>query len=122
MKMVSISICFCVLGYLLVNSPAHTKGSLAKWISYGVEPCSRVVASGRKLEIRGKQWVGPSDVWFLIGWVSGFATAVNSAIDGPSNFYKGKADVDIVQWVISWCRDNPNGSLDSAMRALASHP
>ena len=48
------------------------------------------------MEVKGKKWTGPPEVWALIGWVSGFATAANSVIGSPPNYFKAMTDIDIL--------------------------
>ena len=116
----ALSTVVLLIWFVATNSPAHSANKTVKWISYGVEPCPKVVSTHAKMEVKGKKWTGPPEVWALIGWVSGFATAVNSAIGSPPNYFKTMTEIDMANWVASWCRDNPKHNLDKAMRVLAT--
>lgn len=118
MKLIQVLSIFIMLFSLLVNTQARAKNKL-KWTTYGVEPCSKVLSIHAQILVEGNKISGPPEVWTLIGWVSGFATAANSAIGSPPNYFKSMTDLDMVHWVASWCRDNPDHDLDKAMRVLA---
>ena len=109
-----------ILGLLAISVPAHATNKTVKWTSYGVEPCNKVLSTHARMTVKDNKVSGPPEVWSLIGWVSGFATAANSVIGSPPNYFKAMTDIDIVNWVASFCRDNPNHDLDYAMRTLAT--
>ena len=109
-----------ILGVLTINTPVDAANKKVFWASYGVEPCSKVLSTHARMTVKDNKVSGPPEVWSLIGWISGFATAANSVIGSPPNYFKAMTDIDIVNWVASFCRDNPNHDLDYAMRTLAT--
>ena len=102
------------------NSSADEAGQNASWTSYGVDSCSKVLSTHAQITIKNYKINGPPAAWTLIGWVSGFATAANSAIGSPKNYYKSMSNIEMLNWVASFCRDNPNKDADYAMRLLAT--
>ena len=102
------------------NASADEAGQNASWTSYGVDSCSKVLSTHAQITIKNYKISGPPAAWTLIGWVSGFATAVNSAIGSPKNYYRSMSNIEILNWVVSFCRDNPNKDADYAMRLLAT--
>ena len=70
------------------NASADEAGQNASWTSYGVDSCSKVLSTHAQITIKNYKISGPPAAWTLIGWVSGFATAANSAIGSPKNYYK----------------------------------
>ena len=119
MKTISVLFVLMVLWLLSMSTPAHTATKVVKWVSYGVKPCSQVLSTHARMTVKENRVKGPPEVWALIGWVSGFASAANSAIGSPPNYFRTMTDVDMVNWVASWCRKNPSYDLDKAMRVLA---
>lgn len=109
-----------VFGLGSTNASAGGAGQNAYWISYGVDSCSKVLSTHAQITIKNYEISGPPDAWTLIGWVSGFATAANSAIGSPKNYYKSMSNIEMLNWVASFCRDNPNKDADYAMRLLAT--
>ena len=102
------------------NASAGEAGQNASWTSYGVDTCSKVLSTHAQITIKDYEISGPPAAWTLIGWVSGFATAANSAIGSPRNYYKSMSNIEMLNWVASFCRDNPNKDADYAMRLLAT--
>ena len=102
------------------NASADEAGRNASWTSYGVDSCSKVLSTHAQITIKNYKISGPPAAWTLIGWVSGFATAANSAIGSPKNYYKSMSNIEMLNWVASFCRDNPNKDADYAMRLLAT--
>ena len=102
------------------NASADEAGQNASWISYGVDSCSKVLSTHAQITIKNYKISGPPAAWTLIGWVSGFATAANSAIGSPKNYYKSMSNIEMLNWVASFCRDNQNKDADYAMRLLAT--
>ena len=102
------------------NASADEAGQNASWTSYGVASCSKVLSTHTQISIKDYKFNGPPAAWTLMGWVSGFATAVNSAIGSPNNYYRSMSNIEILNWVVSFCRDNPNKDADYAMRLLAT--
>ena len=102
------------------NASADEAGQNASWTSYGVDSCSKVISTYAQITIKNYKISGPPAAWTLIGWVSGFATAANSAIGSPKNYYKSMSNIEMLNWVASFCRDNPNKDADYAMRLLAT--
>ena len=102
------------------NASADEAGQNASWTSYGVDSCSKVLSTHAQITIKNYKISGPPAAWTLIGWVSGFATAANSAIGSPKNYYRSMSNIEILNWVVSFCRDNPNKDADYAMRLLAT--
>ena len=102
------------------NASADEAGQNASWTSYGVDSCSKVLSTHAQITIKNYKISGPPAAWTLIGWVSGFATAANSAIGSPKNYYKSISNIQMLNWVASFCRDNPNKDADYAMRLLAT--
>ena len=109
-----------VFGLGTTNASADGAGKNASWISYGVDTCSKVLSTHVQITIKDYKISGPPAAWTLIGWVSGFATAANSAIGSPRNYYKSMSNIEMLNWVASFCRDNPNKDADYAMRLLAT--
>ena len=101
-------------------TPVHASTNERVWTSYGVEQCKTVTKITRNLKFEGNRIIPTPEVWKLIGWVSGFATAVNSAIGSPENYYKAMSQDEILLWVKGFCRENPEKDLDYAMRLLAT--
>ena len=102
------------------NASADEAGQNASWTSYGVDSCSKVLSTHAQITIKNYKISGPPAAWTLIGWVSGFATAANSAIGSPKNYYKSMSNIEMLNWVASFCRDNPKKDVDYAMRLLAT--
>ena len=102
------------------NASADEAGQNASWTSYGVNSCSKVLSTHAQITIKNYKISGPPAAWTLIGWVSGFATAANSAIGSPKNYYRSMSNIEMLNWVASFCRDNPNKDADYAMRLLAT--
>ncbi len=101
-------------------NPVYAATKERVWTSYGVEQCKTVTSITQNLKFEGNRIIPTREVWKLIGWISGFATAVNSAIGSPENYYKGMSQDEILQWVKGFCRENPEKDLDYAMRLLAT--
>ena len=101
-------------------NPVHSSTKEGVWTSYGVEQCKTVTSITQNFKFDGNNITSSPEVWKLIGWISGFATAVNSAIGSPENYYKGMSQDEILQWVKGFCRENPEKDLDYAMRLLAT--
>ena len=108
------------LSFGTTNASADEAGQNASWTSYGVDSCSKVLSTHAQITIKNYKISGPPAAWTLIGWVSGFATAANSAIGRPKNYYKSMSNIEMLNWVASFCRDNPNKDADYAMRLLAT--
>ena len=108
------------LSFGTTNASADEAGQNASWTSYGVASCSKVLSPHAQITINNYKISGPPAAWTLIGWVSGFATAANSAIGSPKNYYKSMSNIEMLNWVASFCRDNPNKDADYAMRLLAT--
>ena len=108
------------LSFGTANASADEAGQNASWTSYGVDSCSKVLSTHAQITIKNYKISGPPAAWTLIGWVSGFATAANSAIGSPKNYYKSMSNIEMLNWVVSFCRDNPNKDADYAMRLLAT--
>ena len=109
-----------VLGLGTTDASANGAAKEVSWTSYGVDSCSKVLSTHAQITIKNYKISGPPAVWTLIGWVSGFATAANSAIGSPKNYYKSMSNIEMLNWVASFCRDNPNKDADYAMRLLAT--
>ena len=110
-----------IIGLLSVSIKANAGQNTEVWSTYGVEPCSGVVTAHAQMTIINGQVTGPPEVWSLMGWISGFATAANSAIGSPVNYFKDMTNVEMVNWVASFCRVNPDKNIDYAMRLLATN-
>ena len=108
------------LSFGTTNASADEAGQNASWTSYGVDSCSKVLSTHAQITIKNYKISGPPAAWTLIGWVSGFATAANSAIGSPKNYYKSMSNIEMLNWVASFCRANPNKDADYAMRLLAT--
>ena len=108
------------LSFGTTNASADEAGQNASWTSYGVDSCSKVLSTHAQITIKNYKISGPPAAWTLIGLVSGFATAANSAIGSPKNYYKSMSNIEMLNWVVSFCRDNPNKDADYAMRLLAT--
>ena len=119
MKTISVPLGLMLLIMFSMSAPVYAVNKTVKWVSYGVKPCSQVLSAHTRMAVKGNIVKGPPEVWALIGWVSGFASAANSVIGSPPNYFRAMTDVDMVNWVASWCRDNPGHDLDKAMRVLA---
>ena len=105
---------------IVATSPIKAASIKAVWTSYGVGSCPEIASAHAQMSVKDNKISGPPDVWKLVGWVSGFATAANSAIGSPPNYFKDMTNLDIVNWVASFCRANPERDLDYAMRLLAT--
>jgi len=99
------------------------------FVSYGVKKCESVISlhkklikksDGNSLDIELRKISGHPELWYIHGWLLGFATAINSSIHGPPNFFKGMKEFEIINWTVNWCRKNPNETVDTAIRKLAT--
>ena len=95
-----------VFGLVTTNASADGAGKNVSWTSYGVDTCSKVLSTHAQITIKD--------------YKIGFATAANSAIGSPRNYYKSMSNIEMLNWVASFCRDNPNKNADYAMRLLAT--
>jgi len=100
--------------FLLVGSSSDSADKPAMFVSYGVKSCSEVILIFEQTKPKDG-----SRMAFINGWIAGFATAINSTIDGPPNFFKGMKDKEISEWIVAWCQNHPNQTIDTAIRRLA---
>ena len=117
--------------FLLNDTSTHAANKPGMFTSYGVRSCSsalsthaqmKAISKDKHSDLDVRKIGGPPEAWFLRGWILGFATAINSSINGPPNFFKGMSSLDMVNWVLSWCRNNPDATVDTAVRKLATQP
>ncbi|GBE06990.1 hypothetical protein BMS3Abin11_00088 [bacterium BMS3Abin11] len=50
-----------------------------------------------------------------IGWFQGYLTRVNLSISGKNDYFSDVSILDVLGWVGSWCRENPNKNVAKAM-------
>ena len=56
----------------------------------------------------------------VIAYVEGFATATNIWLEARKDHFKGMLAIDMVDWVISNCRENTLSTLGSSLTTLVS--
>ena len=88
------------------------------WVPHNTQSCSMVLSAHADIETTAKGWKGGTKGFRLIGYVSGWASAVNWAVKGKKDYFVGMKSTDITNWVASWCRSNPSKDLSDAMTAL----
>ena len=56
----------------------------------------------------------------VVAYVQGFATATNIWLEARKDHFKGMPAIDMVNWVISKCRENRLSTLGSSLTTLVS--
>ena len=131
MRYLSLVIFIAIFGFVFFSDSLSANKRQGMFVSYGVKECESVISIYKKLikksdedsrDIKLREINGHPELQYLQGWLLGFATAINSSIHGPPNFFKGMKEFEIINWTINWCKKNPSGTIDTAIRKLATQP
>ena len=129
MRYFGIFIFIAIFGFVFFSDEPLANKRQGMFVSYGVKKCESVISMYKKLtkksdknslKIELREINGHPELGYIHGWLLGFATAINSSIHGPPNFFKGMKELEIINWTVNWCRKNPNGTMDTAIRKLAT--
>ena len=131
MRYLSLVVFIAIFGFVFFNDSLSANKRQGMFVSYGVKECESVISIYKNLikksdedsrDIKLREINGHPELQYLQGWLLGFATAINSSIHGPPNFFKGMEEFEIINWTINWCKKNPSGTIDTAIRKLATQP
>ena len=107
------------------NGYAYDKNK--RMIFYGLHQCNAYLDAYYRTTFAGtSSSKGPREFLEMSGWIDGYMTAINSAIDnGKKTILADQNGVvmninDAYKWLASWCRDNPSKSLSKGIIALAN--
>jgi len=106
--------------FILVSGPVESLDAKGKYSIYGFKNCSKVLSAHANLKTTSDGWQGNHEVWELMGYVSGYATAINMRVKGKRDYFSGMENKDIANWIASWCRSNPGGTLDQAFEVFTN--
>jgi hypothetical protein len=87
---------------------------------YTTTNCSEVLSAHALIGNSPGEFKPTPDTFRLLGYVAGWATAINSRVEGKRDYFLGVSVTDMVSWIGSWCRSNPNHRLSDAMDALTA--
>ena len=102
---------FCIL----VTSNAYganSKGHAAGYPMY----CNEVLEGHARYEVKGGTWSGNHTTHRVMGYIQGYVTAHNKWKAGKVDWYKGTVSYELMNWVASYCRSNPEHALDQALQ------
>jgi len=131
MRYLSLVIFIAIFGFVFFSDSLSANKRQGMFVSYGVKECESVISIYKKLikksdedsrDIKLREINGHPELQYLHGWLLGFATAINSSIHGPPNFFEGMKEFEIINWTVNWCKKNPGGTIDTAIRKLATQP
>ena len=131
MKHLNLFFFIAIFGFIIFTDVTSANDKQGMFVSYGVKECESVISLSEKLikesdqsslDIQLHKISGHPELHYLHGWLLGFATAINSSIHGPPNFFKGMKEFEIIKWTVNWCKKNPGGTIDTAIRKLATQP
>ena len=129
MRYFGLVVFIAMLGFVFFSTAPSADNRQGMFVSYGVKKCASVIPIYKKLiKKNGENFVdmelreisGHPELRYIHGWLLGFATAINSSIHGPPNFFKGMKEFEIINWTVNWCKKNPGGTIDTAIRKLAT--
>lgn len=104
-----------------MSAPADAKDIKDLFVPCGDLTCSqaRSAASGLTFNKHGDLRATPAGQ-YILGWVAGFATAINSHLRPHRNFFSNMTRFDMTTWIVKWCsrNSNRNKTLGDAMKSL----
>ena len=106
MKLVRWVVGLITLAILIASTSALSMDKNDRFRVVGDFSCSQVLDNSNTAKV--------------IAYVKGFATATNIWLEARKDHFKGMLAIDMVDWVISNCRDNTLSTLGSSLTTLVS--
>ena len=106
MKLVRWVVGLITLAMLIASTSALSMDKNDRFRVVGDFSCSQVLDNSNTAKV--------------IAYVKGFATATNIWLEARKDHFKGMLAIDMVDWVISNCRENTLSTLGSSLTTLVS--
>jgi hypothetical protein len=106
-----------------ISGPAWGMDEQGEYFIFGPGnySCSEFIGRYRRADVRraaNNQLNFNVEFGGSIGWIQGYLTAVNAMTPGKIDYFVSMDSVDVIEWIASWCRENPRANLYRAVEAL----
>ena len=106
MKLIQRVVILVTLAMLVVSTSALSMDKNNRYRVVGDFSCSQVLDNSNTAKV--------------LAYVKGFATATNIWLEARKDHFKGMPAIEMVDWVISKCRENKLSTLGSSLTNLVS--
>ena len=106
MKLIQWVVILVTLAMLVVSTSALSMDKNNRYRVVGDFSCSQVLDNSNTAKV--------------VAYVQGFATATNIWLEARKDHFKGMPVIDMVNWVISNCRESTLSTLGSSLTSLVS--
>ena len=106
MKLIQWVVILVTLAMLVVSTSALSMDKNNRYRVVGDFSCSQVLDNSNTAKV--------------VAYVQGFATATNIWLEARKDHFSGMSAIDMVNWVISNCRESTLSTLGSSLTSLVS--
>jgi hypothetical protein len=105
------------LFFILLVSNTYAFVENDEYVKYSSHPveCKIVIEAHAVFDLNGIRYKGNWKTHRVIGFIAGYMTAVNRLKAGKSDWFRGKNAMQLMDWVASYCRSNPEDELHDAL-------